>query len=77
MGRKAIAEVIGTFWLVLGGCGSAVLAGKGLGVVGISLAFGLTVVTMAYAIGPISGAHLNPAVSVGLAATGRLPVKPR
>ncbi|MDR2887294.1 MAG: aquaporin Z [Bacteroidales bacterium] len=73
--KKYFAEFIGTFWLVLGGCGSAVLAcnfpGAGIGFVGVSLAFGLTVVTMAYAIGSISGAHLNPAVSLGLWAGGR------
>src|SRR5271169_4393363 len=77
--RKVTAEFIGTAWLVLGGCGSAVLAAAfpqfGIGFAGVALAFGLTVLTMAYAVGPVSGGHFNPAVTLGMALGGRFPVR--
>src|SRR5215213_4303861 len=75
--KRIAAEFVGTFWLVLGGCGSAVLAAAfptvGIGLLGVSLAFGLTVLTMAYTVGPVSGGHFNPAVTVGLWVAKRVP----
>ena len=79
LGKRALAELLGTFWLVLGGCGAAVLAATvsnvGIGYLGVALAFGLTVLTGAYALGALSGAHFNPAVSVGLAVARRFPAR--
>src|SRR6476660_1752441 len=77
--QRILAEFLGTFWLVFGGCGSAVLAAAfpqvGIGLLGVSFAFGLSVLTMAYAVGHVSGGHFNPAVTVGVFAAGRFPAK--
>src|SRR4051794_9916858 len=77
--KRTTAEAIGTFWLVFGGCGSLVMAAKfpdtGIGFLGVAFAFGLTLLTMTYVVGPISGAHLNPAVSIGLACARRFPMR--